>query len=274
VAETIINAGWLTYDEYRAGQTHTVTGHVRVLPGVHSPQLGNERDVIVYLPPRHGQGDRRYPVLYMQDGQNLFDRGTGFGGEEWCVDETLETLAAEGLEAIAVGLPHSGDGRIAEYSPFARRGQARGDDYLDFLVDTVKPLVDAAFRTQPDRAHTGLFGSSMGGLISLYGFFRRPAVFGLAGSMSPALWFSGRAIYDFVRQVAAPPGRIYLDHGTHENSAARMARLLREKGYQDGLDLRYVEEPGGEHRESAWARRLPDALRFLLRPYYSVPFHA
>jgi predicted alpha/beta superfamily hydrolase len=190
------------------------------------------------------------------------------------VDETLQTLAGEGLEAIAVGLPHTGEGRLAEYSPFGRRGKGLGNEYLDFVASTVKPLIDASFRTQPDREHTGLLGSSMGGLISLYGYFYRPEVFGLAGSMSPALWYAGSGLYDFVRSAPTVPGRIYLDHGTAENSAARMARLLREKGYQDEADLRYVNEPGGEHSESAWARRLPDALRFLLRPYYAVPFHA
>lgn len=273
--EATISQGWITYDEYRAGQAHTVTGQVRVLPGLPSPQLANARDVLVYLPPSHATGDRRFPVVYMQDGQNLFDRGTGFGGEEWGVDETLQTLAGEGLEAIAVGLPHSGEGRLSEYSPFARgRHAGRGDDYLAFIAETVKPLVDSAFRTLPDREHTGLLGSSMGGLISLYGFFHRPTVFGMVGSLSPALWYAGSALYDYVHQAPTPPGRLYLDHGTRENSAARMARLLREKGYQDEVDLRYVKEPGGEHRESAWARRLPDALRFLLRPYYAIPFHA
>jgi predicted alpha/beta superfamily hydrolase len=272
--EATLEQSWLIYDAYRAGQAHTVTGTVRVLPNVHSPQLDNTRDLLVYLPPSYGAGDLRYPVLYFQDGQNLFDRGTGFGGEEWHVDETLQSLAGEGLEAIAVGLPHAGEARLAEYSPFDRKVPGRGDAYLDFLVETVKPLVDAAFHTLPDREHTGLIGSSMGGLISLYGFFRRPDVFGLVGSLSPALWYAGQAIYDLVREVPAPPGRLYLDHGTRENSAARMARLLRAKGYADEADLRYVAEPGGEHRETAWARRLPDALRFLLRPYVPVPFVA
>jgi predicted alpha/beta superfamily hydrolase len=262
---------WLTYDEYRAGQPHTVTGQVRVLPGLPSPQLGNARDVLVYLPPSYGEGERRYPVFYMQDGQNLFDRGTGFGGEEWHVDETLETLSAEGLEAIAVGLPHAGDDRVHEYNPF---GSGRGDQYLAFVIETVKPLIDAAFRTLPDRDHTGLLGSSMGGLISLYGYFRHPTVFGLSASLSPAFWYSRGAIYRFVGEAPAPPGRLYLDHGTRENSAGRMARLLRDKGYQEGVDLRYVKEQDGEHTESAWARRLPDALRFLLGPQYVVPFHA
>lgn len=269
--EPLIAQTWLSYADYRAGHPHTVTGQVRVLPALHSHQLDNDRDVLVYLPPGYDSTDHRYPVLYMQDGQNLFDAGTSFGGEEWHVDETLEALAAEGLEAIAVGLPHTNENRLHEYNPSA---EGRGENYLAFVTDTVKPLIDAAFRTQPDRAHTGLLGSSMGGLISLYGFFLRPAVFGLAGVLSPALWYAGSMIYDLVSSAPYVPGRLYLDHGTRENTAGRMAQLLRRKGYRDEIDLRYVKEEGGEHNERAWARRLPDALRFLLRPYYDVPFHA
>jgi len=256
-------APWITYAEYRGGE-HTVAGEMRVLPGLYSPQLGNQRDVLVYLPPGHGAADRRFPVLYLHDGQNLFDRGTAFGGHEWQVDETLEALSAEGLPAIAVGLPNSGDGRIPEYSPFPGFAEPRGDRYLAFIVETVKPLIDEAFRTQPGREHTGLIGSSMGGLISLYGFFRHPHVFGMVGALSPALWITRGAIYDYVEQAPFVPGKIYLDNGSRENSAARMERLLVTKGYQVGRDLLYVVEPGGRHTETAWAGRLPAALRFLL----------
>jgi predicted alpha/beta superfamily hydrolase len=256
---------WLSYAQYRSGY-NTITGAVQVLPDVHSPQLNNQRDLIVYLPPSHAAGNRRYPVIYMQDGQNLFDEATGFGGWEWHVDETLETLSQGGIEAIAVGLPHAGDDRISEYSPFDGFRPGRGDAYLSFIIDTVKPLIDAAFLTQPGRQHTGLFGSSMGGLISLYGFFSRPEVFGFAGAMSPALWYARGAIYRYVREAPFNAGRLYLDHGSRESSAARMAKLLAEKGYRAGHDLVYVNEDGGEHNEAAWARRLPDALRFLLRP--------
>src|SRR3979409_2219789 len=107
----------MTYNAYRGGD-HSVVGDVRVLPGVHSPQLGNQRDLLVYLPPGHATSDRRFPVFYMQDGQNLFDRVTAFGGTEWQVDETLEALSREGFEAIVVGLPNAGEARLAEYSPF------------------------------------------------------------------------------------------------------------------------------------------------------------
>jgi predicted alpha/beta superfamily hydrolase len=256
-------ASWITYDEYRNAE-HTAVGEVLVLPGLYSPQLDNQRDVLVYLPPAHADGASRFPVLYMHDGQNLFDGGTAFGGNEWQVDETLEALSGEGLPAIAVGLLNAGEARVREYSPFPGFGEARGGAYLAFLIETVKPLIDGAFRTQPGREHTGIIGSSMGGLISLYGFFRHPEVFGLAGGLSPALWYTRGAIYDFVSKAAYVPGKIYLDNGTRESSAARMERLLVEKGYQPGRDLLYVVEDGGRHTETAWAGRLPNALRFLL----------
>src|SRR5262249_5016328 len=155
---------WITYPEYRPGG-HGAVGDIRVLPGLFSPQLNNSRDVLVYLPPGHTDPDQRFPVLYMQDGQNLFDPGTAFGGNEWQVDETMQRLSEEGLGAIVVGLPHAGEARLREYSPFPGFGEARGDAYLAFIVETVKPVIDAAFQTRPDRESTGLLGSSMGGLI-------------------------------------------------------------------------------------------------------------
>jgi predicted alpha/beta superfamily hydrolase len=258
-------APWVTYAAYTGeGPGHSVTGNVVVLPGVYSPQLDNQRDILVYLPPRYADGQGTYPVIYLQDGQNLFDQATAFGGKEWRVDETLETLAAAGQAAIAVGLPHMGEGRLAEYNPFAARG-GRGEDYLRFLVQTVKPLIDHTFRTRPEREATGIMGSSMGGLISVYGFFRHAAVFGFAGGLSPAFWYGGQPLYNFVLRAAPVRGRLYLDRGTGERGGARrMKDLLVRRGYVLERDLRYVEEEGGQHTEEAWARRLPDALRFLL----------
>lgn len=254
---------WHDYHAWRGGAPHTVTGELRVLPGVPSAALQNTRDLLVLLPPSYHQGSQRYPVLYMHDGQNLFDRVTGFAGQEWGVDETMALLAEEGLEAIIVGLPNTPQ-RMQEYNPFAHIWHGRGNEYLAFIAHTVKPLIDRDFRTRPERAATGIMGSSMGGLISLYGYFRHPEVFGYAGVMSPSLWVGGGTIYDYV--AAQPPrdGRIYLDHGTREPSARKMKLLLSRKGYVLGETLRYVAEPEGEHHEPAWARRLPDALRFLL----------
>lgn len=264
-------ARWVEYPR------EAVTGTVKVLRDVHSPQLENQRDILVLLPPSWPQEGRRWPVLYMQDGQNLFDAATSFAGE-WDVDDTMAGLSDEGLEAIVVGVPNTGGQRLDEYSPFEEPGHGggKGDAYLDFLVSTVKPLVDAEFPTEPGREMTGILGSSMGGLISLYALFRRPDVFSLCGAMSPAFWFGRGALLTFVRKAPKVPGRIYVDTGTQEmgrarlwrssrrSSASEMASILRGKGYVEGVDLRYVVERDGEHNEAAWRRRLPDALRFLL----------
>ncbi len=259
-------SGWLPYLDYYSGDNHTLTGTVLVQPQIHSPQLDNQRDILVYLPPSYRTRDRRFPVIYMQDGQNLFDAATSFVGVEWEVDETLEALSGEGLEAIVVGIPNIGGQRVNEYSPPNNpwwRGS--GDRYVSFIVETLKPMIDRDFRTWSDRLHTGIFGSSLGGLISLYAFFYQPAVFGFVGAMSPAFWVGRGVIYDSVRRAPFAPGKIYLDNGAQEGSARRMVDLLLEKGYREPCDLMYVVEPAGRHHESAWARRLPNALRFLLK---------
>lgn len=253
------------------GEGHTVAGTLKRLDALHGPQLGNERDIVVYLPPSYGRGERRYPVVYMHDGQNLFDRATSFGNE-WEVDETMESAAADGLEAIVVGIPNLGAERLNEYSPWRDRRHkqgGRGEAYADWIADTLKPTIDRDFRTLTGRGSTGIAGSSMGGLISLYAYFRRPETFGFAGVMSPALWFAGGAVFPYVKQRPFVPGRIYLDIGTSEGHEAlsdtrRMKTLLEQKGYRVGRDLMFRVEMGGGHNERAWARRLRPALHFML----------
>jgi predicted alpha/beta superfamily hydrolase len=261
---------WQTYPPDPEGDGHTVVGDLQVLGGVYSPQLDNRRDVITYLPPSYGTGTRRYPVIYMHDGQNLFDEATSFA-EEWNVDTTMNALSQVGLEAIVVGVFNT-EGRLDEYSPFEDaegRGGA-GDRYLDFLVDTLKPRIDHDFRTRPGRDHTIVVGSSMGGLISLYAFFRRPDVFGNAGVMSPSLWFAERSIFPFVEAAPHTPGKVYLDVGTLEGKdtvadVRHLRELLLGKGYRRHRDLVYVEAKGAGHSEAAWSQRLHFAVDFLLR---------
>lgn len=243
----------------------------RVLTAVRSPQRGSVRDLDVFLPPSYGRTRRRYPVVYMQDGQNLADAARAFAGT-WELERAIETLAARGIEAIVVGIPNLGEARIREYTPFVdtRAGGGDGDAYLAFMERTIKPLVDRRFRTRPEREATGVFGSSLGGLISLYAFFRAPETFGFTGAMSPSLWFAGRAMLSYVERDGAPPGRVYLDIGTEEGAgtvrdARDLARILEGKGYAPER-LRFVEDQGGRHAESDWARRLVPALEFLLRP--------
>jgi predicted alpha/beta superfamily hydrolase len=247
-------------------------GTIQRIPGVYSPQLDNERELLVSLPARYDSQECRYPVIYMHDGQNLFDPAMSFSGS-WNVDVAMAELSLGGLDAIVVGIPNMGHERIAEYSPFEQTevGNGRGDLYLDFLINTVKPLIDARYLTLPDREHTGIVGSSLGGLISLYAFFRHPRVFGFAGVLSPSLWLSEGAIFSFIAHAPFSPGKLYLDVGTREGArhvanAQEMRDLLEAKGYRLGDDLLWVEEEMGHHHEAAWARRFQGALPFLVPP--------
>lgn len=266
---------WVDYPR-TAGVGHTVVGTVKLLKGFWSPQLQNRRTILVYLPPSYGTGQQRYPVVYMHDGQNLFDEATSYVGE-WCVDETMEVLSRHGTEAIVVGIPNQGEHRLDEYSPFRDRlgHGGRGDAYLSFVIRTLKPRIDHDFHTLSGRSHTSIMGSSMGGLISLYAALRYGGTFGAVGVMSPSLWFANRAIFAFARKSFFIPGKLYMDLGLAEGhemvaDARRMRTLLCEKGYRPGDDLMYVEERSGRHTESAWAGRLPAALQFLLSSRYGA----
>jgi len=263
----------------------------RTLERVWSPQLRNRRSVDVYLPWSYASG-RRYPVVYMQDGQNLSDPSTAFAGT-WDLDGVLDRLSSAGLETIVVGVHHAGENRLAEYSPFPdrRHGGGDADAYLEFLTATVKPRIDRLFRTEPGREATAILGSSMGGLVSLYAYFRFPSVFGRAAAMSPSIWFGQGAVLEFIDQARTPAGRLYVDVGLHEGAgtlrdAQRLGRLLVRKGFARdrrarrarapyaGVDrrglhrgkprVRYIEDAGGRHNEAAWSRRLSGALTFLL----------
>lgn len=270
-----------------------MNGTIKVTQNIQSPQLGNQRQLLVYLPPSYNSSGRHYPVLYMQDGQNLFDNATSFAGE-WGVDEAMEALAyQEGLEAIVVGIPNAGRRRLAEYSPFpdSQLGGGLGDKYVAFVAHTVKPIIDRDFRTLPERQSCGIMGSSMGGLISLYAFFHCPDVFGFTGAMSPSLWFGHGRIFTYIQDAEYHPGKIYLDVGTREHGddddwsgvfarrtrsrqyyarVRHMKRLLVNKGYRPIQDLLHIEEKWANHNEAAWRRRLPEALRFFLKHALSM----
>ena len=245
-------------------------GTLETIPDVYSPELANRRDILVYLPNSYFRTDRPFPVLYMHDGQNLFDPITSFAGE-WGVDHAMATAAKRGRRAIVVAIPNMGIDRTKEYSPFvdSRAGGGAGDAYVDFILQTLKPMIDARFRTLPEREGTGIAGSSMGGLISLYAFFRAPHAFGFAGVMSPALWFAEGAIFRYVRTAPYAGGRIYLDVGTREgvgtlNNARELRDILVQKGYTMNETLSWTEDERGMHNEECWGRRIRDALPFML----------
>jgi predicted alpha/beta superfamily hydrolase len=247
------------------------TATLEILADVHSPELDNRRDVLVYLPPSYRRSRRSFPVLYMQDGQNLFDPATSFAGD-WGLGRAMGAAARRGVEAIVVGIPNMGEARLDEYSPYhddTARGGGRGDAYALFMAHTLKGLVDRRFRTLPSREHTIVAGSSMGGLISLYSLFRHPDTFGAAGVLSPSLWFAGGAIFSAIERSEPVPTRIFLDIGVSEGpehvaNARRLRDILHAKGYRPEHDLRYRESRSGGHDERSWGRRFARALPFLL----------
>jgi predicted alpha/beta superfamily hydrolase len=261
--------GW---DEYPWPASHTPATDTRLVvrARVLSPQLRNYRDLLVAIPPSGLAAGQRYPVIYLQDGQNLFDPATSYV-EPWGLLEAMDRLAVAGTEALVVGIPNHGRLRRYEYSPFRDilHGGGGGDRYLAFLLETVKPLIDRDFPTRPGPDSTLIGGASLGGLISLYGAWRHPAVFGAALIQSPALWFAGAAIFPWM--VGRPrPARVHLDIGTAEGTEAledtrRLRDLLLAQGAGLDADLSYVEEAGSGHHEHAWARRFESALPFLLR---------
>ncbi|MFE5549113.1 alpha/beta hydrolase [Streptomyces sp. NPDC056534] len=247
-------------------------GRTVTVSGFYSPQLGNQRDITVYLPPSYNENQaKRYPVLYMHDGQNLFDAGTAFGGLEWRVDETLDQLVRLGRarEAIVVGIGNTAD-RIDEYTPTSDPdyGGGNADSYLDFVQHTLQPYINAHYRTLTGAQDTLMMGSSLGGLLSCYAGWTRSTVYGAVGCMSSSFWWNSEW---FTRTVEAYQGkqseRFYVDSGGNADGAVQTARFrdaLISDGHISGVDLMSVHDPSGTHDESSWARRLPTSLEYLL----------
>ncbi len=251
-------------------------------PGVHvlaqqlaMPGLGRARALRLYLPPSYESAPaKRYPVIYMHDAQNLFDDATSYAGE-WGVDETLDEFARQrGFEAIVVGIDHGGDERLHELSPWTnpKFGPAQGEQYMAFVVDTVKPFIDARYRTLPGRENTAIIGSSMGGLMSHYALLRYPQVFGKAAIFSPSYWYSG----EVYAQTAAHPWpagtRTYFYIGGREGDESvpdleRMIPLLATPDHAVREVTVHIV-PGNQHNERAWRTEFPLAIAWLfdLRP--------
>ncbi|HVF54620.1 MAG TPA: alpha/beta hydrolase-fold protein [Pyrinomonadaceae bacterium] len=255
---------------------HTLTGEFRTHAKFHSKFLKTDRDVLVYLPPDYDNAtNRRYPVLYLHDGQNLFDGATSFiPGMEWRIDETAQSLiTSNAIEPlIVVGIYNTGKERVEEYTPTKdarHKVGGRADAYGRMIVEELKPFVDAHYRTRRDAANTGLGGSSLGGLVSLYLGLRYPKVFGKLAVVSPSVWWDNRMILRDVSALGSKPDtRIWLDTGTDEAPAAVPdTRSLRDalvaKGWSVDKDLKYFEDAGAKHSEQAWAKRVEPILRFL-----------
>jgi predicted alpha/beta superfamily hydrolase len=262
---------------------HTLTGNIKRHRAFPSKILGNRRDVLVYLPRGYRRlSRRRYPVLYLHDGQNVFDAATSFSGVEWGVDETAERLIKETLiePLIVVAVANIGEERVDEYAPTRgvidakakRRKRSKGlaRKYGHFLMEELKPYIDRKYRTNPGGEFTGLGGSSLGGLATLVIGILYPQVFGRLLVMSPSIWWDNFAIYRLVDSIQQkPPLKIWLDTGTAEpgwEQARELLNRLVEKGLKLQKDLQYLEAQGASHSEAAWAARVEPALRFLFPP--------
>ena len=262
---------------------HTLTGNIKRHRAFPSRILGNRRDVLVYLPRGYGRLSlRRYPVLYLHDGQNVFDAATAFAGVEWGVDETAERLIQRKLiePLIIVAVANLGDERIHEYAPTRgvidakakrkRRSKGLAREYGHFLMDELKPYIDRKYRTKREAEFTGLGGSSLGALVTLAIGILYPHVFRRLIVMSPSIWWDDFAIYRLVDSIEEKaPLKIWLDTGTAEpgwEQARELRDRLVEKGWRLFNDLQYLEAKGADHSEAAWAARVDPALRFLFPP--------
>ncbi len=250
----------------------TATAGVSVLaPPLVIPGLNRERTIRLYLPPGYATSTKRYPVLYMHDGQNLFDVATSYAGE-WGVDETLDALAkTTGLEIIVVGIDNGGEKRMNELNAWdnTRFGKGEGEQYMDFIVKVVKPKIDAAYRTLPQREATGIMGSSMGGLISQYAVLKYPQVFSKAGIFSPAYW-PAPAVFDMTaKQPPAKDARLAIYMGGAEGDAVgdydRMLTQLLSQGHP-AVNIWSKLTPSAQHNEAAWRAEFGAAVQWLFAP--------
>jgi enterochelin esterase-like enzyme len=237
--------------------------------------LRNQRDLIVYLPPGYdAQSLRRFPVLYLHDGQNLFDGSTSFiPGMDWHVGQSADQWIQEGRvePVIIVGIYNAGKQRLGEYTPTRapKLGGGSANRYAKFLLDEVRPFIHNRYRAKDGAEDTGIGGSSLGGLVSLYVGLRQPQIFGKIAALSPSVWWNERVILRFASTASVKPlPRIWLDIGTREgprivDDVERFRDILVGKGWQLDQNLHYERVDGAEHNEAAWAQRVGPFLQFL-----------
>jgi predicted alpha/beta superfamily hydrolase len=257
----------------------TLTGKIVEIPEFESKALGNKRPVHVYLPPNYETEKRSYPVLYVHDGQNVFNGASSYlPNREWRLDETAEALIRAGLiePIIIVGIDNAGMERGNEYLPTRfkmNRGDVevggKADLYGKMLIEEIKPMIDRTYRTKKGARDTGLMGSSFGGIITMYLGLTHPDVFGRLGILSPSIWVDDRLMLKKVEALPRKlPLKVWLDMGTSEGlqplgDARATAKAMEKKGWKPGSDFVYYEEGFAEHNEDAWARRSPAILMFL-----------
>ncbi|MBI1781171.1 MAG: alpha/beta hydrolase [Sphingobacteriales bacterium] len=273
-------AGWK--DAYSSAEIkHTACSNVKIIDTAFAiPQLNRTRRIWIYLPEGYETSKTKYPVLYMQDAQNVFDAATSFAGE-WGVDETLDSLIKKGTRAcIVVGIDNGGDKRLSEYSPydFEWKGngssslsvKGEGDAYVDFMANTLKPFIDKNYRTRKEKESTMIAGSSMGGLISYYALVRYPNVFGEAGIFSPAFWVLpglDKLMDEATHKVNA---KVFFYAGEQESESMvpLMDSVADKLGSSTPSIIYKIVDPEGKHNEPTWRRWFPEFYQWIIGEGY------
>jgi alpha-glucosidase len=232
---------------------------------IFAPELNIQKKIWVYLPLDYDTSDKKYPVMYMHDAQNLFDKKTAFAGE-WEVDETLNKMNAQ---IIVIGIEHGNEKRLDELTPFKNEkyGGGNGDNYLNFIIKTLKPKVDSVYRTKSNAKNTAIFGSSLGGLLSFYAVVKHPEVFGKAGVFSPSFWFNNK-MYTLMENAEKTKAQIYFLAGDRESETMvadlKKMQTLLDRNRCECLKLtKTVIIEGGEHNEKLWKENFAKAVQWL-----------
>ncbi|MFB9088741.1 alpha/beta hydrolase [Flavobacterium paronense] len=234
---------------------------------IDAPQLKTSKNIWVYLPKNYSISTKKYPVIYMHDAQNLFDASTAPYGE-WNIDETLDSINAQ---VIVVGIEHGGDKRIDELTPYKnpKYGGGKADDYLNFIVKTLKPKVDATYRTKTNARNTAIFGSSLGGLVSFYAAIKYPEVFGKVGCFSPSFWYGRNEMNDLLAQTKEFHAKVYFLCGDNEGDGDVISDL---KNIEHWVNTKRCEckklnkeviVKGGQHNEKLWRESFKKAYLWL-----------
>lgn len=234
---------------------------------IDSPQLQTKKKIWVYLPLNYEKSNKKYPVIYMHDAQNLFDATASYAGE-WSIDETLDSLKAK---VIVIGIEHGNEKRIDELTPYKNEkyGGGNANAYLEFIVKTVKPLIDTTYRTKTNAKNTAIWGSSLGGLVSFYGALQYPEVFGKVGCFSPAFWINKKEIFQKMEDTPKFTTKIYLLCGDKEDSGAmvsdmkEMQTLINSKRCECKKQNKSVIVKEGEHNEKLWRNAFAKAYLWL-----------
>ncbi|MEO7291584.1 MAG: alpha/beta hydrolase-fold protein [Ginsengibacter sp.] len=267
--DTVINIsinGW--NDDFKTERKHTASSHVSILDSAFNmPQLNRTRRIWIYLPADYATTKKRFPVIYMHDGRNLFDEATsGFG--EWGVDECLDSLFKQGKkECIVIGIDN-GAKRMNEYNPYELKpyGNGEGDKYVDFLANTLKPYVDKNFRTLSNKKNTFIAGSSMGGLISLYAVIKYPSVFGGAGIFSPAFWTAPKLEDELNKTPKKINSKLYFYAGGKESDIMipNMQKIEADIKAISSSKIYERTDADAKHNEAAWRKYFPEFYKWIM----------